>query len=91
MNFGWWRRLDGLVLPALDIARDATERAVHVLDCVGGSEAATQRPGQAEAHDGERFVEALAQARGSVVVSVGVQPRDELQELFWAVVAVAES
>ena len=58
------------ITPLLHVAADAPHRAIHVLDHVGASQRAPRFGWQAEAVDGEDFVEAfqnaVAYARGVV-------------------------
>src|SRR5205085_3831172 len=71
-----------LIAPSLDVARDAPQRPVHVLDRVGRGERSAHGPVGYQAHHGERLVESLAQAGGGAVLAIGVEPRGELQQLL---------
>ena len=65
----------GGILPAFDVAADAADRAVHVLDDVGAGQRAAQFGRQAQAADGEDFIQpfqnAAGNARGVVVQAAG--------------------
>ena len=50
------------IAPVLHVAADTPDRAVHVLDDVGAGQRTAQFGGQADAIDGENFVEALQNA-----------------------------
>ena len=47
----------GGIFPAFDVAADAADRAVHVLDDVGAGQRAAQFGRQAQAADGEDFIQ----------------------------------
>ena len=65
----------GGIIPAFDVAADAADRAVHVLDDVGAGQRAAQFGRQAQAADGEDFIQpfqnAAGNARGVVVQAAG--------------------
>src|SRR5262245_22323174 len=65
------------VPPAGDVARDAAHGPDEVLDASGGREEAPQPRRQLPLQDGEGLLQALAQARGRVIVPVARQPRGE--------------
>ena len=65
----------GGIVPAFDVAADAADRAVHVLDDVGAGQRAAQFGRQAQAADGEDFIQPFqngaGNARGVVVQAAG--------------------
>ena len=52
------------ILPSFDVAADAADGAVHVLDDVGAGKRTAQPGRKAEAGDGEDFVDAFQDAAG---------------------------
>src|SRR3954451_21393539 len=56
------------VAPALDVVLGVADRREHRLDRVGAGQRPQQRAGDAEARDGERFLEALLERAGGVGV-----------------------
>ena len=52
------------ILPSFDVAADAADGAVHVLDDVGAGERAAQLGRKAEAGDGQDLVDAFQDAAG---------------------------
>src|SRR5690606_16513186 len=71
-----------LVTPALDVAGHLTNASHQVLDRVGGRERAREQRRKAKLEHGERLFEALAQAGGSVVLAVVLEPGHEGLELL---------
>ena len=70
------------VPPALDVARVVRDRAVQVLDRVGRAQRAVQRAGDAQALDGQCFLQSLAQARGGAGMLGLQRGRQALQLLL---------
>ena len=58
------------VSPALDVAREATEQAVQVLDRVRAAQRPVEGARDAEPLQGQRLLEPLAQRRGSAGMRV---------------------
>src|SRR5690606_36117140 len=67
--------------PALDAAAEVARAAVEVLDRVRGGERALERVREAEAHHGQRLVEALTQRGGGAGV-LRLQAASEALELL---------
>jgi hypothetical protein len=54
------------VAPPLDVARDAADEAVHVLDRGGAAQRSVERAGDAESLQRERLFEPLSQRSGCI-------------------------
>ena len=79
----------GGVLPPFDVVADLTDGAVHVLDDVGAGQRPAQLGRQAEAVDGEDFVEALQDAAGDAG-GLAFQAAGEVADQLFGLVGVVQ-
>ena len=54
----------GAAAPAFDVAGDTLDRAIRILDWIGGAKRLQKRAGEAESVDGEGILQTLAEGRG---------------------------
>ena len=77
------------VTPAFDVAADAPDGAVHVLDDVGAGERAPEFRGQAEPRDREDLVDAFQGARGDAR-RLAFEPASEIPDQLLGLLGVVQ-
>src|SRR5437763_17092103 len=78
-----------VVTPAFDVAADAPDGAVHVLDDVGAGERASKFQGQTEPRDGEDLVDTFQDARG-YAGRLAFEPASEVPDQLLGLLGVVQ-